>query len=137
MFKNAEAILRKLQPSHHDGHLINNVDPGSQHFETLYMIGDNPCVDVKGARQVCLSTPSQTVFGQSVEYHIHSCHQNIGTLTKLRVETFLDNQAGRPWFSILTRTGVFKGKDNHSEFPADLVSSVYNLKDSYRTNLFK
>lgn len=30
-------------------------------------------------------------------------------------------QAGSPWFSILTRTGVFKGKDNHPEFPADLV----------------
>ncbi|XP_068330548.1 mitochondrial hydrolase YKR070W-like isoform X2 [Pyrus communis] len=30
-------------------------------------------------------------------------------------------QAGHPWFSILTRTGVFKGKDNHAEFPADLV----------------
>ncbi|KAL3750873.1 hypothetical protein ACJRO7_011801 [Eucalyptus globulus] len=30
-------------------------------------------------------------------------------------------QAGDPWFSILTRTGVFKGKDNHSEFPANLV----------------
>ncbi|PRQ32410.1 putative HAD-like domain-containing protein [Rosa chinensis] len=29
--------------------------------------------------------------------------------------------AGHPWFSILTRTGVFKGKENHDEFPADLV----------------
>ncbi|GKV01102.1 hypothetical protein SLEP1_g13686 [Rubroshorea leprosula] len=44
------------------------------------MIGDNPSVDIRGARQ-----------------------------------------AGHPWFSILTRTGVFKGKDNHPEFPADLV----------------
>lgn len=35
----------------------------------------------------------------------------------------LTNQAGHPWFSILTRTGVFKGKDNHKEFPADMVSS--------------
>ena len=30
-------------------------------------------------------------------------------------------QAGWPWFSILTRTGVFKGEENHSKFPADLV----------------
>lgn len=30
-------------------------------------------------------------------------------------------QAGKPWFSILTRTGVFKGKGNHAEHPADLV----------------
>ena len=49
-------------------------------FKTLYMIGDNPFVDVKGARQ-----------------------------------------AGHPWFSILTRTGVFKERGNHAEFPADLV----------------
>lgn len=31
-------------------------------------------------------------------------------------------QAGHPWFSILTRTGVFKGKENDADFPADLVS---------------
>lgn len=70
MFKNAEAILRRLQSSHHDGYLISNGDPVSQHFEfeTLYMIGDNPSVDVKGAWQVCLSTPSQTLFWQNVEY---------------------------------------------------------------------
>ncbi|KAJ6311604.1 hypothetical protein OIU77_013374 [Salix suchowensis] len=55
-------------------------DSGSQSFKTLYMIGDNPSVDVKGAQQ-----------------------------------------AGHPWFSILTRTGVFRGKHNHAEFPADLV----------------
>ncbi|PON64313.1 HAD-superfamily hydrolase, subfamily IIA, CECR [Trema orientale] len=80
VFKNAEAILRQLQPSYHDDHLTNNGDSGFQPFKTLYMIGDNPFVDVKGAKQ-----------------------------------------AGHPWFSILTRTGVFKGKDNHPEFPADLV----------------
>ncbi|KAL0533800.1 hypothetical protein IC582_028071 [Cucumis melo] len=30
-------------------------------------------------------------------------------------------QAGSPWFSIMTRTGVFKGKENHDKYPADLV----------------
>ncbi|KAL5569209.1 hypothetical protein UlMin_025784 [Ulmus minor] len=80
VFKNAEAILRKLQPSYHDDYNINDGEPGSQSFRTIYMIGDNPSVDIKGAKQ-----------------------------------------AGSPWFSILTRTGVFKGKDNHAEFPADLV----------------
>ncbi|KAJ6772895.1 CDP-DIACYLGLYCEROL--GLYCEROL-3-PHOSPHATE 3-PHOSPHATIDYLTRANSFERASE-RELATED [Salix koriyanagi] len=54
VFKNAEAMLKQLQPSYH--------------------------IDVKGAQQ-----------------------------------------AGHPWFSILTRTGVFRGKHNHAEFPADLV----------------
>ncbi|KAK7811966.1 putative cdp-alcohol phosphatidyltransferase class-i family protein c22a12.08c, partial [Quercus suber] len=79
VFKNAEAILRKLQSSCNDN-AIDNGDVGSNRFKTIYMIGDNPLVDIKGARQ-----------------------------------------AGHPWFSILTRTGVFRGKDNHAEFPADLV----------------
>lgn len=79
VFKNAEAILRQLQSSCNDN-AIDNGDVGSNPFKTIYMIGDNPFVDIKGARQ-----------------------------------------AGHPWFSILTRTGVFKGKDNHAEFPADLV----------------
>eukprot|EP00250_Pteridium_aquilinum_P008761 c18191_g1_i2 orf=418-942(-) len=37
-------------------------------------------------------------------------------------------QAGRPWFSILTRTGCFKGKDNHELYPADLV--VDNVQEA-------
>ncbi|KAL8496778.1 hypothetical protein ACS0TY_020453 [Phlomoides rotata] len=67
VFKNAENILMEVMPS-------------SYPFKTLYMIGDNPSVDIKGAQQ-----------------------------------------AGRPWFSILTRSGVFKGKENHPLYPADLV----------------
>ncbi|KAK0592790.1 hypothetical protein LWI29_025459 [Acer saccharum] len=76
VFKNAETILSQFMPSC----LATKGDTGSYPFKTLYMIGDNPMVDIKGARQ-----------------------------------------AGHPWFSILTRTGVFKGADNHPEFPADLV----------------
>ncbi|KAL9418965.1 hypothetical protein AB3S75_036843 [Citrus x aurantiifolia] len=76
VFRHAEAILSQFLPSSVD----DNGDAGSHSFRTLYMIGDNPMVDVKGAKQ-----------------------------------------AGHPWFSILTRTGVFKGVDNHAEFPADLV----------------
>ncbi|KAD2804935.1 hypothetical protein E3N88_38312 [Mikania micrantha] len=55
-------------------------DMKSHHFETLYMIGDNPSDDIKGARH-----------------------------------------AGHPWFSILTRKGVFRGKENHIDYPADQV----------------
>ncbi|XP_010658468.1 uncharacterized protein YKR070W isoform X1 [Vitis vinifera] len=80
VFKNAEAILRQLQPSCHDGYFMDNGNTDSNSFETLYMIGDNPLVDIRGTQK-----------------------------------------AGHPWFSILTRTGVFKGKENHAEFPADLV----------------
>nr|XP_043639412.1 uncharacterized protein YKR070W [Erigeron canadensis] len=81
VFKNAESILKQLQPLTNDGDLNeDNKDMKLNHFETLYMIGDNPSVDIKGARQ-----------------------------------------AGYPWFSILTRTGVFRGKENHTEYPADQV----------------
>lgn len=55
VFKNAETILRQLQPSSCNGELIVDRENLASHaFETLYMIGDNPSVDIKGARQVCL-----------------------------------------------------------------------------------
>ncbi|XP_076893581.1 mitochondrial hydrolase YKR070W-like [Bidens hawaiensis] len=72
VFKNAESILMELNGIYKD--------TKSHSFKTLYMIGDNPSVDIKGARQ-----------------------------------------AGHPWFSILTRTGVFRGKENHTYYPADKV----------------
>ncbi|KAL6508880.1 hypothetical protein OROHE_021439 [Orobanche hederae] len=78
VFRNAEKVLMQVV------HLTNIINPridGRLHpFRTLYMIGDNPSVDIKGAQQ-----------------------------------------AGQPWFSILTRSGVFKGKENHLLHPADLV----------------
>ncbi|XP_050213940.1 uncharacterized protein YKR070W-like isoform X1 [Mercurialis annua] len=81
VFKNAETVLKQLVPSLQCGNEAVDLVNGEIHnFNTLYMIGDNPSVDIRGARQ-----------------------------------------AGQPWFSILTRTGVFKGTENHTEFPADLV----------------
>ncbi|KAJ1698972.1 hypothetical protein LUZ63_007484 [Rhynchospora breviuscula] len=79
VFKNAEAVLEKIVSTmHQNKEMTKN---GHDHsFSKLYMVGDNPKVDINGARK-----------------------------------------AGRLWFSVLTRTGVFKGKDNHSQFPADLV----------------
>nr|GMD38605.1 HAD-superfamily hydrolase, subfamily IIA, CECR [Ipomoea batatas] len=78
VFKNAEAVLRHLR---HPSSCQADVRTSELNaYKTLYMIGDNPSVDVKGARQ-----------------------------------------AGHPWFSILTRTGVFRERGNHAEFPADLV----------------
>ncbi|BBH04892.1 hydrolase family protein / HAD-superfamily protein [Prunus dulcis] len=80
VFNNAELVLKQLVSALHDNlQVANQANAGSYQFQTLYMIGDNPSVDINGARQ-----------------------------------------AGHPWFSILTRTGVFKGKENHAEFPADL-----------------
>ncbi|KAI8016440.1 Uncharacterized protein YKR070W [Camellia lanceoleosa] len=78
VFRNAETVLMETVPSSYQS--ANHVTGGNHVFRTLYMIGDNPSVDIKGAKQ-----------------------------------------AGHPWFSILTRTGVFKGKENHAEHPADLV----------------
>ncbi|XP_028795203.1 uncharacterized protein YKR070W-like isoform X1 [Neltuma alba] len=78
VFKNAELLLKQLMLSLDNLHDVNHKN--ARCFETLYMIGDNPAVDIRGARQ-----------------------------------------SGHPWFSILTRTGVFKGKENHHKFPADLV----------------
>nr|GME13277.1 uncharacterized protein YKR070W-like [Ipomoea batatas] len=76
VFKNAERTLMELSP-----HCQNSQASGGMHsFKTLYMVGDNPSIDINGARQ-----------------------------------------AGSPWFSILTRTGVFKGKGNDTDYPADLV----------------
>lgn len=75
-FKNAEAILRQMYTCD----LANQDSSGISPFKTLYMIGDNPSVDIKGAKQ-----------------------------------------AGHPWFSILTRTGVFRGKGNDHQYPADMV----------------
>ncbi|TKY48481.1 HAD-superfamily hydrolase, subfamily IIA [Spatholobus suberectus] len=79
VFKNAENVLQKLVASYYDDFYDRNHE-NAPYFKTLYMIGDNPAVDIRGARQT-----------------------------------------GHPWFSILTRTGVFKGKENHEKFPADLV----------------
>ncbi|XP_040993206.1 uncharacterized protein YKR070W isoform X1 [Juglans microcarpa x Juglans regia] len=79
VFRNAETVLKQLRSSlDHKLHVDHAID--ESHFKTVYMVGDNPSVDIKGAKQ-----------------------------------------AGHPWFSILTRTGVFKGKENDADFPADLV----------------
>ncbi|XP_074295140.1 mitochondrial hydrolase YKR070W-like isoform X2 [Silene latifolia] len=75
-FKNAEMALRELCTHEFSGQHLSGYNP----FKTLYMIGDNPSVDIKGA-----------------------------------------HQAGHPWFSILTRTGVFRGERQDHEFQADMV----------------
>ncbi|GAA0151937.1 hypothetical protein Leryth_014441 [Lithospermum erythrorhizon] len=77
VFKNAETVLKQIALT---ARASSQRDGEDCSFKRLYMIGDNPYVDIKGARQ-----------------------------------------AGHPWFSILTRTGVFKGKQNHVEHPADMV----------------
>ncbi|XP_073293345.1 mitochondrial hydrolase YKR070W-like isoform X1 [Primulina huaijiensis] len=81
VYRHAEMMLGYLlQFSSSSNDVMKNVDVGSHSLKTLYMIGDNPLVDVKGAVQ-----------------------------------------AGHPWFSILTRTGVFRQKENHTSHPADMV----------------
>ncbi|KAG8063831.1 hypothetical protein GUJ93_ZPchr0003g17507 [Zizania palustris] len=79
VFKNAANILEKLAMSIYPC-LLQTKELKDQHLSTIYMIGDNPKVDINGALK-----------------------------------------AGPPWLSVLTRTGVFRGKDNDPHFPADLV----------------
>lgn len=39
-------------------------------------------------------------------------------------------RAGRPWFSILVRSGTFRGTQNHDKYPADVVvNDVYEAVD--------
>nr|XP_011469697.1 PREDICTED: uncharacterized protein YKR070W-like isoform X3 [Fragaria vesca subsp. vesca] len=51
VFKNSEALLAEFRPSQYDDHITNSGCSHSHGFRTLYMIGDNPLVDVKGAQQ--------------------------------------------------------------------------------------
>lgn len=76
VFKNAEAILRQLQSSCNDN-AIDNGDVGSNPLKTIYMIGDNPLVDIKGARQVCLTTCFDIQFFcmRMLDYYYHWMNQ--------------------------------------------------------------
>lgn len=56
VFQNAELVLKQLVLSLCPNPcVVNHATSESHHFRTLYMIGDNPSVDIKGARQVCLT----------------------------------------------------------------------------------
>lgn len=52
VFENAEIVLKQLMPPLDDHFDMNH--KSAQCFKTLYMIGDNPAVDIRGARQVLL-----------------------------------------------------------------------------------
>lgn len=79
VFKKAANILEKLAMDIYPNSQPTT-DVKDHQFSTIYMIGDNPKVDIYGV-----------------------------------------SKAGPPWSSVLTRTGVFRGKDNDPNFPADLV----------------
>lgn len=49
VFRNAEAVLKLVSSIDQNKTAANNE---SRHFKTLYMIGDNPAVDINGANQV-------------------------------------------------------------------------------------
>jgi len=125
VFKNAEIVLQKLVASLYEDFYDKNHKTSS--FKTLYMIGDNPAVDIRGARQVCLMELDFTCG------MVKSC-----LLTNDNINENVAFQTGHPWFSILTRTGVFKGKENHDKFSADLViPCVSPLEKSHKyVNLF-
>uniref|UniRef100_A0A0E0KC80 Uncharacterized protein n=1 Tax=Oryza punctata TaxID=4537 RepID=A0A0E0KC80_ORYPU len=92
VFKNAANILEKLAICMHPSSLPTK-EVEEHRFSTIYMVGDNPKVDINGALK-----------------------------------------AGPPWSPVLTRTGVFRGKDNDPQYPADLV--CYVLLVIYRINVY-
>ncbi|KAK6933963.1 hypothetical protein RJ641_036857, partial [Dillenia turbinata] len=53
VFRNAEMILKQLQlySGHHEKLIPSNGHGEALSFKTLYMVGDNPAVDIKDARQ--------------------------------------------------------------------------------------
>lgn len=54
VFKNAEAVLTKIVSSMHKNKEMTNEGLANS-FSTLYMVGDNPKVDINGARKVRLN----------------------------------------------------------------------------------
>ncbi|KAI3965073.1 hypothetical protein MKX01_014004 [Papaver californicum] len=64
-------------------------------------------------------------FRIALESIFNRIHPNALEYTHLLGNHILDvkgaRQAGHPWFSVLTRTGIFRGKENHEKYPADLV----------------
>lgn len=60
MFKNAEAILKQIQSMYYP-------DTEGNQLKTIYMIGDNPAVDINGAQQVCCLA----VFYLSTYFAVH------------------------------------------------------------------
>ena len=56
VFKNAESILKLLCIAYCMDHDIQWDNDGLHCFRGLYLIGDNPLVDIKGAKQVSFFT---------------------------------------------------------------------------------
>lgn len=53
VYGNAETMLRNLMPSSLSNlDVENTTNSGFRCFKNLYMIGDNPKIDIRGARQV-------------------------------------------------------------------------------------
>jgi ribonucleotide monophosphatase NagD (HAD superfamily) len=64
VFKNAEAVLAKIVSTMHQNKETTN--EGLAHFcSTLYMVGDNPKVDINGAKQVCLTSIAEIIIFHS------------------------------------------------------------------------
>lgn len=64
VYGNAETVLRNLMPSYLSNlDVENTTNSGIRYLKTLYMIGDNPKIDIRGAREVYFIT-------RNVFYHI-------------------------------------------------------------------
>ncbi|KAK4408890.1 hypothetical protein Sango_0470000 [Sesamum angolense] len=74
-----------------------------------------------GAFRIALESIYNRVYPNALEYTSYG---------KPNPSVFKNAEnAGQPWFSILTRSGVFKGKDNHPLYPAEVVDTVEEAVD--------
>ncbi|KAK6933962.1 hypothetical protein RJ641_036856 [Dillenia turbinata] len=86
VFRNAEMILKQLQlySGHHEKLIPSNGHGEALSFKTLYMVGDNPAVDIKDARQQALDC---------IEYKVNdlatSCGSSVLALDTLIIDWFL------------------------------------------------
>ena len=97
VFKNAENVLMQVAP------LSTTVESNEVHpFKTLYMIGDNPHVDINGARQVF--SPANKFLA------------NFPTLQML-----LDNST---WFMVAGGTSLVLDLDEDGGFQREGKSSI-------------
>lgn len=73
VFKNAENVLMQVVRS-----TIGHHNMEQNPFKTLYMIGDNPSVDIRGAKEVCLKVELNLIIFNYWRYSIYLRSQFTG-----------------------------------------------------------
>ncbi|XP_021722316.1 uncharacterized protein LOC110689810 isoform X2 [Chenopodium quinoa] len=89
-FKNAEATLRQIHcdMNHEslDGHLNRN--QSKNYFSALYMVGDNPSVDIKGAREMTHILDTLICVGHSRHFNMEQNHRSLSHHSRVHSDTY-------------------------------------------------